>query len=194
MKLFRTLLLLRLLGLLGLLGSNVLLDTSSAGSTGLLVQLGVLLLQGLEELLVPRDGRLRVVLVEDLAGPVSAGALGDAELVALEVGRGSEGRLGRDLLAAAGGGVLLEGLLLRQRGREGLGGGVAVEGNVELQGLDVVHRLDVAPHLLVLGVLHQHAVGVDDVRDHGDLVGAGTAEDADEAANAHVVRVHHFWK
>jgi hypothetical protein len=180
------------LGLLGEAGLGAglgLLDASSG--TLLLVELGGGLLQLLELDRVPRDGLLLVSLIEDLASPVSAGTLGNAELVALEVGRGHEGLLGSNALGGGGGVVLLEGLLLTEGRLEGCSLGVAANGEVELQGLDVLHVLDVAPHLVVLRVLDEHAGGIDDISDDADLIGTGATDDADEAADADVVRVHH---
>ena len=68
----------------------------------------------------------------------------------------------------------------------------AADGDGELQGLDVLQVLDVRPHLVVLGVLDQDAVGVDDVSDDTDLILTGATEDADEATGLDVVGVDHF--
>eukprot|EP01084_Bolivina_argentea_P012422 23282_1 len=173
--------------LLGLLGGGLLGDLELGDG------LGLLLLKLGGELLVPGDGLLGVVLVEDLASPVSAGALGDAELVALEVGGGGEGLDSLDLLGGTGLGPLAEDVLLLHGGLDD--GGLGVAGNVgqELGGLNVLDVLDVAPHLAVLGVLDKDAVGVDDVGDDSDLVLTGTTADAHEAADLDVVGVHHFY-
>ena len=139
------------------------------------------------------DGLLGVSLVEELTGPVSAGALGDAELVALEVSRVLKGLLGRDGLGLLGGAPLGEDLLLGKGGGDLLGASATGDGDGELEGLNVLHVLNVGPDGLVLGVLNQDAVGVDDVLDHGNLVGAGSTEDADEATGLDVVLAYHFF-
>ena len=90
------------------------------------------------------------------------GALGDAELVALEVGRGSQGLGGGDLLGGAGLMVLGQGVLLGDGLSDDLVRSILGDLNAELGGLHVLQVLDVAPHLLVRGVLDQEAVGVDD--------------------------------
>eukprot|EP00298_Acanthocystis_sp_HF-20_P030043 c9085_g1_i1.p1 GENE.c9085_g1_i1~~c9085_g1_i1.p1 ORF type:complete len:189 (-),score=-21.53 c9085_g1_i1:31-597(-) len=176
----------------GLAGGEVLLDALLAG----LEVLGGELLVGLGELLELAsnigDGGLLVLGGEDLTGPVSAGTLGDAELVTLEVGGVGKGSLGGEGAGELGLGELLEGLLLGEGSGDDLGGGVLGDGDGELDGGDVLQVLDVLPHLLVSGVLDEDAVSVDDVGDDADPVLTGTTDDAHEAANLDVGSSDHL--
>lgn len=183
---------LALAGALGLLLGEELLDALVAGGELLGLELLVGLLELVEGLAVERDVGLGVLGLEDLARDGRALAEGGAELVALELGGRGEGLLGADGLGLLGGGPLGEDVLLGERSLDLLGGRVGGEGKGELGRLDVLDRLDVAPHLLVLGVLDEDAVGVDDGGDDADLVSAGAAEDADEATDLDVVLVDHF--
>jgi hypothetical protein len=175
----------------GLAGGEVLLDAVVASLHVLISELLVGALDLLEGGALEGDGGLGVLIVEDLTGPVGAGTLGDAELVALEVGGLGEGSLGGELASDGGGGVLLEGLGGGEGLGDGLGTGVAANLGDELQGLDVLHVLDVTPHLVVGGVLDDDAVGIDDVSDDTDAIGTGTTDDADEATDADVVGADH---
>ncbi|EPY27077.1 large subunit ribosomal protein L14e [Angomonas deanei] len=176
--------------LLGLLGGVLSLGDALLGGVSRVQLLG-LLLDSLQGDLVPRDRGLDVVLVKDLASPVSTRAAGDAELVALEVGRGSEGLLGDDALGSAGGAILIKSLGGVDGLLERLGAGVAGDGDAELEGLHVADALDVSPHLLILGVLHQNAVTVNNVDNNTNAVLTGSTEDAHKATNTDVVRVSH---
>ena len=184
---------LTLAGALSLLLGEELLDAVVASSELLGLELLVSLLELVEGRAVEGDVGLGILGLEDLAGDGGTLAEGGAELVAFEFGGGSEGLLGGDALSLVGGGELGEDVLLGEGILDLLGGGVGGEGNAELGGLDVLDGLDVAPHLVVFGVLEENAVGVDDSSDDADLISAGTAENADEATDLDVVLVDHFF-
>lgn len=178
---------------LSLLLGEELLDAVVTSGELLRFELLVSLLELVEAAAVDGDVFLLVLSLEDLAGDVGALTLGDTELVALEFGGVSEGLLGSDGLGLAGLGPSSEGVLLGEGGLDSLGGGVDGEAlNGELGGLDVLDGLDVAPHLLFFRVLDEDTVGVDDGGDDTDLISAGTAENADEAADLDVGLVDHF--
>ncbi|GET88620.1 40S ribosomal protein L14, putative [Leishmania tarentolae] len=156
------------------------------------VHLCGLLLHPLQRNLVPRHGRLRVLIVEHLARPVRARAARNAQLVALEVRRRSERLLRLHARGSAGLRVLLQRLRRGQRILQRLRAAVAADAHAVLQRLHVLHVLHMAPHLRVLRVLHQHAVRVDNVDDHTNAVLAGATQNAHQPARADVVGLDHY--